>query len=112
MKYAAKLLLLAIGVFINMPVFAGAPSHPPFAPQFRWQWSTNGLVEVTFYFPTDQTWQIQVSTEQPVLLPGKDPWQSMRKPFFESFRLGPNQITYVIDPKKRSQLFLRAYQVQ
>lgn len=112
MKYAATLLLLVISTLINVPVFAQTGSHLPFAPQFGWQRSTNGLVEVTFYFPTDQTWQIQVSKEQPVLLPGRDPWQPMRKEFFESLRLGPNQITYVIDPKKYPRLFLRAYQVQ
>lgn len=107
MKHAAMLLFACMLVMIN----SANAQRSPFDPQFTFERATNGFIRVSFYFPSGPTWQVQVTTEDPVLRPGRDPWQPMRKPYFESFELGPNRITYLIDPKKHPKLFLRAFEM-
>lgn len=108
MKRAALLLFGMLAIFFTNHANA---QHSPFDPQFAFERTTNGFIKISFYFPSGPTWQVQVTTEDPVLRPGRDPWQSMRKPYFESFELGPNRITYLIDPKKYPKLFLRAFEM-
>ncbi len=102
----AVLLLFVLAIFANH-----SNAQAPFDPQFTVAIErTTGLVKVTFYFPSGGTWQVQVTTESPGSS-RSDSWRPMQKPYFESFELGPNRITYHLVSGKYPRLFFRAIEL-